>query len=336
MTTITQTISWPTANWPTNSAAASQYTVFQVYPGLTTALQDVTTTSATLSFDDSANLAFQIRPSSGVHGASALGPETMVYVVNTVLCRAWLRQKVRVALADRADQANATENWPDDELNQYINEAIGELNVLFPYEAAPATITLLPPITDTHSNTVGVRNYTPPSDFYLVRSLQYSDSQGRLQLFLKEKPWRGGETTATSYLGYPKLGIMLTPIQGRYYPGHYYLFNGQIWLDWDPAGDGDYLTLNYLGQRALPTNDADILNITLQDAELLSLYTQFKAWLRVESSDVRLSRWRTKDDGGSRSDMPTVKQSAMIRSIYQERVNDRREQRPKIRRLVRR
>ncbi len=333
---ITTTINWPTSNWPATSPA-SQYTVFQVYPGSTpVALQDTATNSATLIYDDSANLAFQVRPSSGTLGATGLGPEVIVSVVNYVPCRAWLRQKVRIALADRADAVGVTLNWPDDELNQYINEAIAELNAFFPYEAAPVTINMLPHITDSHGNSVGVRIYAPPADFYLVKTLQYSDSQGRLQLFLKEKPWRGGETTATSYLGYPKLGIMLTPIQGRYYPGHYFVFNGQINLDWDPAGDGDYVTLTYLGQRALPANDADILNITIQDAELLSLYTQFKAWMRIEGQDTRLSRWRDKGDGSTRSDMPTLKHSAMIRSIYQERINDRREQRPRIRRLVRR
>ena len=136
MTTITTTISWPTVTWPTTTTNAAQYTVFQVYPGSVTPLQDVTTNLATLTYDDSANLAFQIRPSTGVHGASSLGPEAEVIVVNNVMCRAWLRQKIRVALADRADTVGITLNWPDDELNQYIAEGIAELNVFFPYETA--------------------------------------------------------------------------------------------------------------------------------------------------------------------------------------------------------
>ena len=192
---------------------------------------------------------------------------------------------------------------------------------------------LQPPTVDINGNTIGVRSYNVPSDFYLVKTIEYVTADGNLHLYLKEKPWRGGETTATSYMGYPKLGILLSPLSGRYYPGHYEVFNNQITVDWDPAGNGDYLNLRYLGQRALPVNDADILTITLQDAELISLYAQFKAWMRIEGSDVRLSRWK---EPGKRDDLPTLKQSMMIRNIYQERVNDRREQRPRVHRLVRR
>jgi hypothetical protein len=336
MTLVTNMITWPAVNWPTSTGTAGQYTVLQVYPGPVTALQNVTTTSASLTYDDSANLAFQIRPSSGSLPTPTYGPEVMVYVIGFVPCRAWLRQKVRVALADRADTVGVTLNWPDDELNQYISEAIAELNVFFPYETSPVTITLLPPSVDSHGNTVGTRTYNLPSDFYLVKTIEYVTSDSRLHLYLKDKPWRGGETTATSYLGYPKLGILLSPLAGRYYPGHYSVFNSQVTVDWDPAGDGDYLNVTYLGQRPLPANDGDLLVITVQDAELMSLYTQFKAWMRIEGQDTRLSRWRDKADGSRRDDMPTLRQSAMIRSIYQERINDRREQRPRIHRLVRR
>ncbi len=332
---ITQTITWPTTNWPASSAA-TQYTIYQVFPAPVTPLQNIATNSATLTYDDSQNLAYQIRPSSGALNALTQGPELSVFLVNYVACRAWLRNKVRQALADRADQAGVTLNWPDDELNTYVNEAIGELNVLFPIEETAAPIRLLPPTVDINGNVAGVRQYALPSDFYLVSTIEYVTVDGKLHLFLKEKPWRGGETTATSYLGYPKLGIMLSPLAGRFFPGHYYVFSGTLNIDWDPPGNGDYLNVNYVGRRSLPVNDADILNVTLEDMEIMSLYVQMKCWLRVEGQDTRLSRWRGRDDGSRRDDLPTIRQSVMIQQLYNQRLNDRRELRPKTRRLVRR
>lgn len=334
---VTQPLSWPIVNWPQAGVAASQYTIFQVYPGSTTALQNVSTNSASISYDDTANVVFQVRPSSGNLPNPTVGPEVMTYVVGFVPCRAWLRQKVRMAIADRADTgADVTLSWPDDELNQYIQEAFGELNVTFPIENN-TTITLSPPTVDTFGNMVGVRNYALPADFYLPQTVEFVTLDGRLHLFLKEKPWKGGESTATSYMGYPKLGIAINPIAGRFYPGHYYIFENQLWIDWDNSGTGDVLNVTYLGRRPLPVGDADLFqNTTLEDMELLSLYTQMKAWLRLESNDTRLSRWRGNPDGSNRDGMPTVKHSYMIKQLYDQRVNDRRETRPRVLRLVRR
>lgn len=332
---VTQQLSWPATNWPTSSPA-SQYTVFQVYPGTVTALQNVTTNVATVTYDDAVSAAFQIRPSSGALNALTVGPEIMVFSIGYVPCRGWLRAKVRMALADRVDSSSGSQpNWLDDEINRYIEEAIGELNVVFPVQEQ-TTITLQPPVIDTHGNTVGVRNYNLPTDFFSVVTAEYVTPDGKLHLFLKDKPWKGGETTATSYIGYPKLGILLQPMAGRYFPGHYQIYDQQLQIDWDAVGDGDYINLNYLGRRALPQNDGDILNVTLEDMELLSLYTQMKCWLRVEVQDARLSRWRGNPEGSNRDGLPTVKHWVMIKQLYNERMNDRRETRPKVRRLVRR
>lgn len=329
---INQTFSWPTTNWPDPATPASQYTFLQVYPTGPTPLQNVTSTQATVTLDDSQALAYQVRPSSGPLNNLVYGPELTVFVVNYVPCRAWLRQQIRQSLADRADASTATINWPDDELNTYITHAIIELNLLFPIETQ-GTINFVPPAIDSHGNQAGVRDYTLPADFYLMRSVEYITPDGKLHLWLKEKPFRGGESTATSYMGYPKLGIMLSPLAGRFYPGHYDIFNGQIHVDWDPVGNGDYINFRYMGKRLPPVNDADIMNILPEDMELLSLYVQVRCALRIELQDTRLSRWR---EPGKRDDMPTVKHSVLIKQLYDQRVNDRRELRPKTRRLVRR
>lgn len=332
---ITQSFNWPSVNWP-STGAATQYTISQLYPTPVTVVQTVqNATSVLLSFDDTVPAVYQVRPTSGTSpSALTYGPEVAVFVVGYVPCRGWLRQKVRKLLSDRTDTIGITINWPDDELNEYIVEGINELNVLFPIESQ-TTISLLPP-TVQNGIQLGTRDYTLPSDVYQVSSVDYKTADGRLNLFIKEKPFKGGESSATSYLGYPKLGIMLSPLSGRFYPGHYDVYQGSIHLDWDPAGDGDVLIVRYTGRRALPTGDADILSLTPEDMELLSLRCQMKCWMRVESQDARLSRWRTKADGGKRDDMPTLKHSDVIKKLYNELVNDRRELRPRVFRLVRR
>src|SRR5258708_7692045 len=153
---VTQQLTWPVATWP-GSASASQYTVFRIYPDATpTAVQNVTTNSAAIAYDDTANTIFQIRPSSGnLPTLSAVGPVVMTYVIGYVPCRAWLRQKIRIQLADRADaNTGADLLWPDDELNADIIEAFGEINLLFPVEG-DTQIALLPPTVDGSGNAIG-------------------------------------------------------------------------------------------------------------------------------------------------------------------------------------
>ncbi|MFL5623987.1 MAG: hypothetical protein ACJ788_00135 [Ktedonobacteraceae bacterium] len=330
---IQQTFSWASVNWP-SSSPATEYTVFQIYPGTTpTVVVTPNTNSVTLSFDDSQSIAYQVRPSAA---GPIYGPEASVIVIGYVPCRAWLRQSIRLTLADRVDvDTSIAATWPDDEINNNILESINEFNILFPYEKD----TVIPLAGPTIENgiTVGVRNYPLPLDFYTLNTVEYVTPDGKLNLYLKEKPWKGGETTATSYLGYPKLGILLSPLAGRYFPGHYEVWENQIWVDFDPPGNGDVLKVRYKGKRPLPMNDGDILSFTPEDLNIISLGAQMKCALRLEVQDARLSRWRGKEDGvGNRADMPTLKHWIEIKKLYDQRVNDRRELRPKVRRLVRR
>jgi hypothetical protein len=334
---IQQLFSWPTLNWPA-AVVATQYTVFQLYPTPVVALQNTSTNSVLLTFDDTLQYVFQVRPSIGsLPTPTSVGPEVTTFVVGYMPCRAWLRQKVRMAVADRADATgNTTLLFPDDELNQWIQEAFGELNVTFPVERS-TTIALLPPTIDTHGNQVGTRTYALPTDFLLMDTVEFVLQDGHLHLYLKEKPWKGGESTATSYLAYPKLGILISPQQGRFFPGHFQIAQDQLQIDWDPPGSGEYLNVSYEGRRTFPIDDATPFDdVTPEDMELLSLHTQMKCWLRIEGNDTRLSRWRGNPDGANRDGMPTVKHSMIIKQLYDQRVNDRRETRPRVLRLVRR
>lgn len=319
---ITQLLSWPQVNWP-GTSAATQYTVLQMYPTGPIVVTSVSTNSATLTFDDSASLVFQVRPSSGTSPTIIYGPEILTFVNQFVPCRAYIRQLVRSALSDRSDTADTTPVWADDDINTWIYDSMVEINNLFPVDRSVA----YPLVTRQ-------RDYPLPEDFLLMHTVEYVSLNGRLRLYLKEKPWKGGESTATSYLGYPKLGILISPLAGRFYPGHFYTYENQIRLDWDPSSSADdALHLRYAGKRTLPVGDADILELTQEDILLISLRTQVFCWLRVEGADARLSRWTTDK---KRDDMPTTKMSADIQKLYNGAVIDRKERRPVVRRLVRR
>jgi len=335
---ITQRVAFQATNWP-NTSPATQYTLFQVVPTPSVPLQNIVgDTAVILGYEDTQDLVFQIRPSSGPLDTLTVGPVILTFVVGYVPCLGWLRQKIRRALADRADISSAVAlSWPDDEITGYLHEAIGELSIRFPLEQS-IQIPLQGPMIDAHGHPVGVTTYPLPSDFYMIKTIEYVTSNGLLHYFLREKPWRGGESTATSFYGYPKLGILFSPtmLTGRFYPGHFQVSQNQIQLDWSPSGDGDYLTVTYLGRRAFPSGDADLLQGTPEDMELLSLYTQMKCWFRIEVQDARLSRWRGNPEGSSRDGLTTVKHWTQIKQLYNERVNDRLELRPRALRLVRR
>lgn len=321
---IQQLFTWPAVNWP-GTSTATQYTVTQMYPTESIATT-VSTNSATLTYDDTQALVFQVRPTSGTAPNLVYGPEVMTIVNQFVPCRAYIRQLVRKALADRLDRTGSNPTWPDDEIDSYIYTAIIELNQLFPIQK-DTTITLVQ----------GQRNYPVPDDLYYIHTVVFKSLDtslgGKLELYLKDKPFRGGESTATSYLGYPKLGILISPLTGRFYPGHYELYEGQLWIDWDPMSVNDTITIRYAGKRPLPVGDADLLSLTPEDIDLVSLYTQMKCWLRVEGADVKISRWT---EGKKRDDLPTVKMSSEIQKLYNSVILDRKERRVAVRRLVRR
>jgi hypothetical protein len=333
---ITQTFSWQATNWPTTTSPATQYSVFAIYPATTPiVVATVTTTSVTMTFDDSVPQAWQIRPSQTINDVTTYGPELTVFTIGVVPCRAWLRANVRIALSDRTDQATNTKpTWPDDELNTYIQEMINEFSLLFPLDAS-TTIQLLPP-TIVNGVTQGTRSYPLPSNYYKIRQVEYIGVDQIQHLFLKYKPFIGGESTAMDYVGYPKLGILVVPVRGRYYAGNYDLFQGNIILDFDPVGTTDSLSLTYWAMHLIPQNDGDILDLLPQDLSIVSLGVQLKAWTSFLGQDTELSRWRDREDGSRRDDLPTIKQIAFMRTEYQNRIELRRQRMGRTFRLQRR
>jgi hypothetical protein len=316
-------ISWQSVNWPTETAPASQYGVF--LPPSTTPSQTVSDIQATVTYDDTLpGVHFLVRPTDGLGN---YGPAQCVVIANQPLnTRGWMMSYVRKAVGDRVDTGSGNAaKFADDELREYISDAIRKFSIQFPIER-----------DTSYTLSFQLRTYTLPTDFLHVVEAKYSAADGHFQLYLSDAPYKGGETTALSWIGYPKLGYLAPAMGARLYVGHYAVYLGTLNLDFDPRGDGDTIDLRYQGMRAFPTDDVTPLDITPADTEGLLLYVQGKCWLQLESKDVALSRFRTREDGGRRDDLPTEKMSTRMFNAWEAWLRDRRTQRPRPFRLVRR
>lgn len=331
---VLETISWqPQIDWPAptqDHAGALNYAVYKA-PDMSTIVASVTdgSTSVAVTYDDSQPATFIIRPVDNVSAPTQFGPSQAV-VFGYVLNRAWFRSHIRKSMSDRGDEADATITLTDDELNGFINEAIRDYSIRFPTQkdtTIPVNMTG-DPKTD--------RNYDLPDGCYEVISVRYSRATGHMDMFLKQMPYKGGETMSTNWVGYAKFGVWQSPLGGRYFPGNYYVWEKQLWLDFDPTDPSDLIYINYKALYPLPTDDITVIPIPEEHVELVTLYAEAKAWLAVESKDVRLSRWRTREDGGSRKDMPTEVMSNRMFNAYKQKVNELRTLRTRPLRLVRR
>lgn len=321
---ITDTITWLPINWPTETSAASTYAVFVNTAATPTTTAAATTT--TVTYDDSLITIFVIRPTDGTNYGPA---QSVVRGNGQSPTRGWLRSFIRKRTTDRIDQGTTNVTVYDDEINEYVAQAVQDYSLRFPLQKT-TTITLI-----EGGFAAGARDYQLPSDFREAISVRYTNYTGLLQLWLKPLTFKGGETTAGTLVGYPKLGILVPPTGGRFYGGHYDLWNGSIHLDFDPRGDGDSLEVRYRASMPALTDDVTPIAIPNEDLELLALFTESKVWEEIEGKDVNLSRWRSREDGGRRSDLPTEVMSQRIRKLYECKIQERLALHPKRYRLVR-
>lgn len=316
---ITQSISWQPVNWPDSATTASQYAIFldTAITPLVTVSGSATSTVVTYNDTDPGHV-YLIRPTDGTN----YGPAQSVVIANQPLNnRAYIRQAVRKSISDRQDTTDQTTlTFSDDELNDMIVEAVLNYSMHFPVEASR----VIPLVAG--GEMAGARTYALPSDYQKVLRVKYTYPDTVFQYWLKELPYKGGETSAQSYFGYPKMGILFNPIGGRFFPGHYSVYQNQLTIDFDPTGEGDTLSVEYLGNRPIPTDDVSDIGTPNSDIQMILLRVEASAWLMLEGKDVRLSRWRSKDDGGRRDDLPTDKMSTRLFNAYNQWVKERKTQ----------
>lgn len=324
---ISTAITWQSVDWPVAGTPATEYAIF--LGSATNPLQTVTDITATVTYDDTTTGAiFLIRPTDG----TSYGPAQSVFVGNGPMNnRGWFRSYIRNAISDRIDTnpGNAP-SIADNEIDGYLNDALRKYSGYFPRERT-TTITL----------EAMKRDYPLPQDFMSTLALQYQPGDQRLKLWLREEPYKGGESTPTSYVGYPKLGIFQPAWGGRLYSGHFEVHDNDdgtktVTLDFDPSGESDTLILRYRAFYAFPTDDLVSLGVPDDDLEGLSLYVQAKCWTQVEARDVLLSRFRSREDGSRRDDLPTEKMSTRMFNAWQTWVSERQSLHPRNIRIVRR
>lgn len=321
---INQSISWQSVDWPLDQPA--QY--YALFLGdAPTPSQVVAATMATVPVDDSGAAIWLIRPCDAASNPTSFGPaQAVVAGTGQIPARAWLRDYVRKRLTDRT--AAGTVKFQDDVLNDLIHNALRDYSLRFPIDRS-ATIALA-----TDGTPFGIRSYQMPDDVRVITRVAYVTRDGRTTVELAELPWKGGETSATSLLGAPLVGLQSVPSNARFYGNHYTVWQGSIRLDFRPHGDGDTLIIEYKGLIPLPTSDAAFLPVALDELEIVALFTEVAAWEILEGADVALSRWRTRDDG-RRDDLPTDKMSKYMRRVLEDKLREKRTLRPRRIRLVR-
>lgn len=328
---ISVPLSWQAVQWPLAGTDATHYAIFR--SNGTNPEQVVTDIIATVTYDDATpGDIFVIRPTDNATPTPAYGPaQTIMVGPGPLNNRAWFRAYIRRSISDRIDTnvGNAT-NLLDDEINDYLNDAIRKYSGYFPREVQ-MSITL----------ESMKRDYPLPTNFLAMIQVQYRSADTNFKLILREEPFKGGETTPQSWVGYPKLGIFQPAWGGRFFSGRFEIHDDgtgarTMTLDYDPPGDGDSLFIHYRAYYDFPTDDLSPLSIPIDDIELLSLYVQAKCWVQIEARDVYLSRFRSREDGARRDDLPTELMSTRLFHAWQTWIQERQALRPKNIRLVRR
>lgn len=238
---------------------------------------------------------------------------------NTVAEPIEIQFEPRVNLATIRTQVRNTINdvdgsqyrWPDDELNQYIREAIRDYTKYYTKTTAA--------FIQTQDQ---VRTYNIPDNFLREIRVDFTDTHG-IVAYLKRKPWKGGDSNLTSsgyFSPYWKLGIYaMTPGRRRTAVGHYDIRDGQIELDFTPQGAAtESLTVHYEARWTVPYSDLVSLDFPDEDLEVLVLYTCGKANLRVEEAEANLSRWGS--ERRNRADNPLEIMSTRYFNAYNQKL----------------
>jgi hypothetical protein len=245
-----------------------------------------------------------------------------------------LLARLRIELND----PNAA-RFSDSELLTYANDAINDYSRHFRLQK---TAQIAVSAGGLERNT---RFFLPEPCERVVR-IAYT--VGNVVRYLIEKPYRAGEVTRIPGAeGFAGFRIPRTIIMGpsRAWLGHYELSTDEtdadtlvsFKIDFVPD-QAAYFTIDYLVKHTLfdPNNPASTTDVPAEDIELLDLYAQAKAWLRIESQDTSLSRWRTREEGSRRDDSPVIPHATRLFAAYEQKKRDRLAQPRTGRRLLRR
>lgn len=310
MATVTWTLTWQAVSGITRYDILEYSLASATSSLLGTAVSSVTTTG--ISMDESTNKVVQVR---GYDGTAYNSVETFVQGRPTILAQ--LRKEVRRELNDTEASAY---KWTNEEINQYIIQAIEDYSKHFPRDRSTTLTTVDEQRDYTLAGAVKIKNV-----FYLRDSVRY---------YLKPKEWKGGElelidSTPTTF--FDKLGVRVRT-GSRYYGGHYTYDDDTLSVDFDPDV-GYSLVVDYGAVHTIPLLDTDAMTIAQSDWEILSLYAQAKAWSRDAGKDASLSRWD--DNPGRRDDNPLIPRETRLFNAYTQKIKEKKGSRIRTMRRVR-
>lgn len=238
-----------------------------------------------------------------------------------------LIDRVRIELSD----VDSTQyKWSNRELIIYANDAIRDYSKHF---RVAHTTTFLD--TGAVDDGMGMRALTMPVECQAVQQLVYHFKG--VAYFIREKPYKGGEVDLEAGIAlYPKI---LRPVLIR---------NVWRWTLSTDANDldapvvikinfvpaqGSTIVVNYLTGHSLlsDTNLSLATTIPDDDEELLSLYTQAKAFARIGGQTADLDRWR---EEGRRNDSPVIPWDSRLFAAYKAKLTQK-QARPRPMRLRR-
>lgn len=214
-----------------------------------------------------------------------------VFPINTCPSVASVRWMVRDALNDVDSEDNVDvqypqePKWPDSELNSYIREAIGYYNTFDSQEY----------IIETDTQLIRSDMFRHVTD---VLGVSYYDTRTQQWLQITQAGRRG-------HRGRDKQWDMVSGMLRLY----------------GAFEDPTRLEISVVAPYRVPVNDFQELTVPDQDWDILSLYAQARAYLRLAGQSAQLDRWK---EEGRRNDNPITPVVKIIMTTLDERVRTRR------------
>jgi hypothetical protein len=277
-----------TYGWP---ATATTYAIefWDIDRQITTVVQPAYTDSNILYASDTQGLLL-VHPLSG---SNRLKPYT--FPINDPPSLSSIRWMVRAALNDTETETGVdlkypeAPKWPDTELDAYIREAIGLFNAYTQREV----------IIETKPELLREEALKRLSE---VTSVSYYDDVAREWIVIGRFVRRSTRP----------------PSQ------HWDIVNGHLRLYGQYPKDLR-LEISALAPYPVPQNDQSPLLIDREDWDILSIYTQGRAYQRLAGQSAQLDRWK---EEGKRNDNPVTPIARMLLDQADRRIKDRRGPRP--------
>lgn len=224
-----------------------------------------------------------------------------VFPINEPPALATMRWMVRTALNDTQEEEFVdyrlpdAPKWPDDELDSYLRESIGLFNSYFTKE-------------EIWKGTIdGLRT----SRFLHIKDI----------LQLSHFDHRRGNWAAIPRFGRRGLRRGTRDFHFDRFPDRSWDLSDEMITLYGPFNGEDEVEMTYLRPYKLPYHDTDEIELERDLWDILSIYAQSRAYLRLAGQSAQLDRWK---EEGRRDDNPLYKIARNLEVDARERLETRR------------